>query len=203
MTGVLLALWLLAALLITPLELELQAALADSLTGQACLRIWRVPLHAGFRTSRAGNGLRIWLRGQRLDTPERPAPPVNPTRLKVLLGTLLRSDHARRMLLRGVHLRQGMLQARLSLRDAAKTALVCGAANLIQTFFPGKLRTEVLPDFWSGHSAFALRLNLEVRLGTLVGAALLTLAAAVLEALEPRAKKEKGEEDAWSIPLEK
>ena len=133
----------------------------------------------------------------------RPAPPVNPTQLKVLLGTLLRSDHARRMLLRGVHLRQGMLQARLSLRDAAKTALVCGAANLVQTFFPGKLQTEVLPDFWSGHSAFALRLNLEVRLGTLVGAALLTLAAAVLEALEHRAKKEKGEEDAWSIPLEK
>lgn len=191
MTGWLLVGWLAAALLATPLRLEAAAGITEQLSGQACLHIWGVPVRWSFRTSQADGRLHMLVRGCRVEAPEHPAPPVDASRAQVVLGTLLRTDHARKLLRQGIHLQRLHVQALLALQDAGKTAVLCGMLNLLNGLLPRRVVLNVQPDFWSSHSAFTLNLALETRLAVLVEAAVLTAVAWLDETMEKHRKREE------------
>ena len=99
----------------------------EGVTGQARLKVWGIPLRWAFRTRQEGGRLRLLVRGRRIHTGERQAPPITPGRAKVWLGTLLRTDKARKWLFNGIHLIHCEAKIRLALSDAAQTALLSGA----------------------------------------------------------------------------
>ncbi len=181
---------LLAALLATPLELQLVLSAGESVTGQARLWVWGVPLRWAFRTQREKHRLRLLVRGGRVHTGERQAPTIAPSRAKVWLGTLLRTDRARKWLLNGIRLTHCDARLRLAMRDAAKTAVLTGALAALSGLLPQRLRLRVAPDFWGEHSAFFLRLGLVTHLGTLAVTGLLLLSAWAAERREHRNDRE-------------
>ena len=181
---------LVVAWMATPLELSLVLSAGEGATGQARLKVWGIPLRWAFRTRQEGGRLRLLVRGRRIHTGERQAPPITPGRAKVWLGTLLRTDKARKWLFNGIHLIHCEAKIRLALSDAAQTALLSGALTTLGGWLPGKVQLHVIPDFWSGHSAFALRAPVATRLGTLVITAALVLAAWIGERAEHPKHKE-------------
>ena len=110
---------------------------------------------------------------------------------QVVLGTLLRTDHARKLLRQGIHLQRLHVQALLALQDAGKTAVLCGMLNLLNGLLPRKVVLNVQPDFWSSHSAFTLNLALETRLAVLAEAAVLAAVAWLDETMEKHRKREE------------
>ena len=102
----------------------------------------------------------------------------------------LRTDKSRKLLFNGIHLIHCEAKIRLALSDAAQTALLSGALTTLGGWLPGKVQLHVIPDFWSGHSAFALRAAVATRLGTLVITAALVLAAWIGERAEHPKHKE-------------
>lgn len=189
MNPLLLCLMMVAGLA-TPLELSLALSVGEGATGQARLSVWGIPLHWAFRTHQEGGRLRLMVRGRRLHTGEHQAQPITSARVKVWLGTLLRTDKARKCFFNGVHLTEGDVKLRLALSDAAKTAVLSGALTTLGGWLPDTLHLRVIPDFWSEHSAFSMRLALATRLGTLVLTAVLMLVAWLGERAEHPQHKE-------------
>ena len=103
------------------------------------------------------------------------------SRGSLLLGTLLRADHTRRFLLR--HMRLEMLDVLLLLRteDAARTALLSGAAQGLLQCIPAahqkNVCIRVLPDFFRAHTTVQARCIIRIRLGILLLTAGMLLAA--------------------------
>ena len=83
------------------------------------------------------------------------------------------------------------VQALLALRDAGKTAVLCGTLNLLKGLLPRRVVLNVQPDFWSSHSAFTLNLALETRLAVLAEAAVLAAVAWLGETMEEHRKREE------------
>ena len=71
---------LVVAWMATPLELSLVLSAGEGATGQARLKVWGIPLRWAFRTRQEGGRLRLLVRGRRIHTGERQAPPITPGR---------------------------------------------------------------------------------------------------------------------------
>lgn len=147
-------------------------------------------LRWAFRTRQKAAITADWYGGRRIHTGEASGASHYARRAKVWLGTLLRTDKARKWLFNGIHLIHCEAKIRLALSDAAQTALLSGALTTLGGWLPGKVQLHVIPDFWSGHSAFALRAAVATRLGTLVITAALVLAAWIGERAEHPKHKE-------------
>lgn len=180
MTIALLCILLMTLLLAAPLEASLRLTLGEQLSGQACLRIWGCPCRWVFRTGAQGGRLRLLVRGGMHLRAEHPAAPPD-NRAQLVLGAVVRSNHARRLLRRGVQLEHGRLDMRLSLRDAAHTAWLTGLAAVARELLPGRVTVRVTPDFWHGHSTLGGEAALRTRAGVLAAAALLGWAAWIRE----------------------
>lgn len=100
-----------------------------------------------------------------------------------LIGTALRTDTARRFLVR--HTRLISLQAllRLGLNSAAQTAVLTGLLQQIALLLPAKADIRIQPDFLSDTKLQA-RCILFWHLGTLLITAAMALTAYFLEARE-------------------
>lgn len=100
-----------------------------------------------------------------------------------LLGTVLRTDKARRFLLH--HTRFISLQALISLglQDAASTALVTGLLRLLAPFLPRRADVRVQPNF-IGPTRIQARCILFFHLGTILITAAMGLAAYLMESRE-------------------
>ena len=170
MSPYLLGALLLAAVLMTPLRLEAELTLGEALSGQVVLRAWGAPLRWAFRTGESGGALRLLIRGGRRDAPEHPARPAWSPGIRVLAGTALRCDQARRLLRRGVRLLGLKAQVRLAGASAARVAWGTGALQAAAAWLPPQARLCCAPDFWSGRGALSLRAAAEARLGVLFAA---------------------------------
>lgn len=100
-----------------------------------------------------------------------------------ILGTLLRTDRARRFLFRHVDIIsvQGLL--RLGLQSAAFTAVYAGLLQILAQLLPGKADIRVQPDFLHP-TRLQLRCIVFFHLGTLLITAGMTLWAYYLETHE-------------------
>lgn len=130
---------LVVAWMATPLELSLVLARGGS-HGPGALKGLGHSLRWAFRTRQEGGRLRLLVRGRRIHTGEHQAPPITPGRAKVWLGTLLRTDKARKWLFNGIHLIHCEAKIRLALSDAAQTALLSGALTTLGGWWPGKVQ---------------------------------------------------------------
>lgn len=162
----------------------------DSVTqGQVSAGVWplmhRIPFRI-LRTPRGGHQLIF-------PGPARPPAPANPRNMKsalVILGTLLRTDHARKLLLGGTQLIQFTLQLHLSLSDAAHTAMAVGAVQqlfrLLPRRFRRRARLSVQPDFLMHRSCWQGQCIVVIPLGILIITGGMLLTAYLMERREHR-----------------
>lgn len=183
-------LWLIAVLLLaTPVRLEIHIDAAKKIAVRLLGRVWGVPFRRRMELRR--HGLKAQLYTQIEQGPFREPPEEQVRRGMVLLGTLLRTDKARRSLFRAMEPLQ--LDARLAVgcQDASHTALASGMAAGVVRLLPRRLqrvsRIRVAPDFLHQQTRLQARCIIFFHLGSLLPAAALTLAAAFLEYREHRA----------------
>ena len=119
--------------------------------------------------------------------------PANPRKMKsalVILGTLLRTDRARKLLLGGTQLIQFTLQLRLSLSDAAHTAMAVGAIQQLLRLLPRRFRRRaclsVQPDFLMRRSCWQGQCIVVIPLGILIITGGMLLTAYLMERREHR-----------------
>jgi len=108
-----------------------------------------------------------------------------------LVGTLLRTDKARRFLFRPIHLVRLQALLRIGLHDAAHTALLSGLLQQFARMLPAHTDIRIQPDFLTPTHLQA-RCILFFHLGTLLIIAAMVLAAYLLESREhpaPQAKE--------------
>lgn len=181
-----------AALLFCPLKIRL--TLRRHALPEGVLEVHYLLLHLHFpfrvtQTPRGGHQLTFLPRRPR-EKP-RPASPSQVQQGAVLLGTFLRADHARRFLLRHLHLHFLRGTVRLALQDAAGCALICGALWSLIALMPPRLqdriRLHVQPDFFTGHSSYALQGMISIQTGILLIIGGLTLLSWLLERREHHA----------------
>lgn len=180
MTIALLCVLLITLVLAAPLEASLSLTLGEQLSGQLRLSVWGMPCRWVFRTGAQGGKLRLLVRGGTHRQGEHPAAPPD-DRAQTALGAVVRSNHARHLLRRGVQLEHGCLEVRLALGDAARTARLTGLAAVVRELLPGRIGLRVVPDFWSDHSTLGGEATLRTRAGVLAAAALLGWAAWMME----------------------
>ena len=126
--------------------------------------------------------LRIWGLGRRWQPRIAPGMPAQPKPLLRSLGSLWRSDRARRLLrLDGQFRLQAMLH--LSLDDAAYTALLTGLLQQAARFLPQQADIRIQPEF-IGRTRLQARCIVFLHLGTLLITAAMLLTAYVLEGRE-------------------
>lgn len=151
---------LLFVLFITPVELTLLWQQGLSIR----LRIWGISLH-------------------------RPVPPpkqeqgIPHQQFMRLLGTVLRTDKARRFLFRHVQFRRLQALISLGMQDAAKTALSTGLLRQLAAFLPPSADVRVQPNF-IGSTRVQARCILFFHLGTIIITAGMGLWAYLLESRE-------------------
>lgn len=104
------------------------------------------------------------------------------------LGTMLRTDFARHYLKRHMQIVQLDALIRLSMQDAARTAIVSGmlhwAAQAVYSLAKGRARIAVVPAFFAEHSSAEVRCILFFRLGHMIIVGMAALAAWMLERRE-------------------
>lgn len=126
--------------------------------------------------------LRIWGLGRRWQPRIAPGMPAQPKPLLRSLGSLWRSDRARRLLrLDGQFRLQAMLH--LGLDDAAYTALLTGLLQQLARFLPQQADIRIQPEF-IGRTRLQVRCIVFLHLGTLLITAAMLLTAYVLEGRE-------------------
>lgn len=180
---------LLLALMLTPVCFAVTLR-HDGLTqGAFRLGVWplmhRIPFRI-LRTPRGGHQLIF-------PGPARPPAPANPRKMKsalVALGTLLRTDHARKLLLGGTQLVQFTLNLRLSLSDAARTAMTVGAVQQLLRLLPRRFhrraQLRVQPDFLLHRSCWQGQCIVVIPLGILIITGGMLLIAFLMERREHR-----------------
>lgn len=181
-------LWLTVLLLATPVRLTAELRWLDAADLALCWRIWGVPLRQRMHLYPAGGRQRLTM--QTGDLPPREPPPEKLRRALAALGTLLRTDKARRWFLRIIRLERLDALFSPSLQDASATALVGGLAAGLAALVPRRhrkrIRLRVQPDFFTGRTSLQARCIIFFHLGSLLPAAAMVLAAALLEAREHR-----------------
>lgn len=100
-----------------------------------------------------------------------------------ILGTILRTDKARRFLLRHITLVRLQAGVRLSLQDAARTAVLTGLLQQLARLLPQRVEVRVRPEFL-GPTRLQGRCILFFHLGTIIITAAMALTAYLLEARE-------------------
>lgn len=100
-----------------------------------------------------------------------------------LLGTLLRTNHARRFLLRHTQLISFQALLRPGLQDAASTALLTGFLRQLSSLLPSKADVRIQPNF-TGTTQLQARCILFFHLGTILVTAVMVLCAYVAESRE-------------------
>lgn len=183
-------LWMLLILLLaTPVRLEIHIDAAKNVSVRLLGRVWGLPFRRRMELRR--QGLKMQLFTQVEQEPFRKPPEDQLRRGMVLLGTLLRTDKARRSLLRAIDLLQLDVRLAIGFQDASVTALATGMAAGVVRLLPRKLqqasRIRIAPDFLRQRTQAQVRCIIFFHLGSLLPAAALTLAAAFLEAREHRA----------------
>lgn len=181
-----------AALLLAPLQIHLRIHRYAHPEGVLEVRYLLVHLRFPFRvtmTSRGGHQLTFLPR--RFREKPHPASPTQVQRGAVLLGTFLRANHARRFLRRHLHLHTLQGALRLSLQDAAGCALICGALRSLAALLPprvqNKIRLQIQPDFFTGHSSYVLQGMISIQMGILLITGGLTLLSWLMECREHHA----------------
>ncbi|MBR4081698.1 MAG: hypothetical protein IKK21_07955 [Clostridia bacterium] len=181
-------LWLIVLLLATPVRLTAELRWLDNADLSLCWRIWGIPFRQRIRLYPAGGQQHLTM--QTGDLPPREPPPEKLRRALAALGTLLRTDKARRWLPRVIHLER--LDALFSpgMQDASLTALVSGLTAGLAAFVSRRhrqrIRLRVQPDFFTGRTSLQARCIIFFHLGSLLPAAAMVLAAALMEAREHR-----------------
>lgn len=141
-------------------------------------RIWNIQL------IRTEQGHRLQFSDERHSSPM-DAAQFRHSRGHSLAQAFFRADKARRFLLSHIHLEA--LDALLFLRteDAARSALICGAAQGMLACIPSRyrknMRIQVLPEFFRSHSSVRARCIIRFRLGTIILTAGMLLAAYIRE----------------------
>lgn len=171
-----------------PVTIRTDVHWQDAVDVVALVRVWGVPMRFRRVLQRTGKGHRLF--ALHPTQPPQETPPPRIRRGMALVGALLRGDYARRFLAHHVHLRALDALAVLSLEDAAATAMLAGAARSLALLVPRRwrqrVRLRVQPGFPARKSSLRARCILSFRLGSLLVAAALALAAYALEAREHR-----------------
>lgn len=179
-------------LLATPVEIVAVGQWRGDASALLTVRVWGLPFTLRTRTRRTRAGHRITILPRRQGERPHDAPPERVRSGLILLGALLRSNHGRAILWRGV--RRVDVAARLSLSDAARTAVASGALSGTFRTLPQEVRRRihlrVTPDFFAQGGQVSGKCILFFHLGTLLAAAALLLSATMLEAKEHAAPKE-------------
>lgn len=202
--GILMAVY---ALLITPLRLRVDVAAGAHLSGAAVLKIWGFRLQASMGLVRNDQG-KLLLAFRRKDSPKQHSGSIGDTwqKLQYAFRFLKTSNRTRGFFAKTITILFVGLRARISLPNAAHTALGSGAASVVLSILRQRLhskgvpcRLEVWPDFEQKPCAAQLSCILFMRLGNLLfGCA---MAGAALLAARIREKRRE-EEHAWSTPSE-
>ena len=173
--------WLLLLLaLITPVTLRLDVRYVRSLDLLAAIRVWGLGPDLRFRVEKTTQGHRLFRVDKRGGLrPVRSASASSTPPAHTILRALLRGDRARRLLLRGVSLRQLDIALTVSLGNAARTALTAGTVQSLWRALPARwrrmARLQVRPDFLNGQGGAQARCMVFFHLGTLLLTAVMLL----------------------------
>ncbi|MCH5288076.1 MAG: hypothetical protein J1E43_11725 [Christensenellaceae bacterium] len=180
-----LALLMLYLLLITPVTLRLDLRLAGETDVLLAARLWGLGPNLRFRLRRTEQGHRVFRVDKKgRETPLKAAPsPGKPA--MTALRTILRGDHARQLLFRGITLLRLDAAVNVSLGDAARTALTAGTLQSLWRALPcawrRRARLQVRPDFLNGRGSLQARCIVFFHLGTLILTAALLLLSLRME----------------------
>ena len=124
-----------------------------------------------------------------------PAAASHMQRGMTILGTCLRTDKARHLLLQHIRLLSLKVFFRPALADAAHCALLSGLLQSLTAFIPPdarqRVRIVIQPDFFTGHTVWHGRCMVSVPLGILLITGVLVLTAYIQERKkhQPRMKE--------------
>lgn len=137
-------------------------------------------------------GLRLWGIGRSFTVDVTPSGHSMPhQQFMRILGTLLRTDKARRFLFRHTHLLCLQALLRIGLHDAARTALLSGLLQQFTRILPAHADVRIQPDFLTP-TRLQARCILFFHLGTILIIAAMVLTAYLLESREHPASQTKG-----------
>ena len=187
--GMVIILILLPLLMLLPLRLSLRVSRAAGTQGTLGVGMGPLRLTFPFRVERdARGGHRLVFLPRRTAEKPRPASPAGMQRGTAMAGAFLRADRARRLLLRHTHLIDLTMRARLSLSDAASTAVITGLLRALTAFLPPSLRgrthLSLQPDFLAPRTVVQFRCMVSLRLGILLITGGMTLTSWMLEKRE-------------------
>ena len=172
-------------LCITPVTLRLDIRCAQAAEALLAPRFWGLGPTLRFRLEKTEQGhqaYRIGSSGQRI--PLRSGAASMKQNLP-LLRTLLRGNHARQLLFRGLTLLRLDVALNISLDNAARTALTAGSLQSLWRALPcswrKRARLQVRPDFLSGQGSVQARWIVFFHLGTLILTAALLLMSYLTE----------------------
>ena len=180
-------LWMLLILLLaTPVRLTIEAHYAAGLTLQLLWRVWGLPFRRRIDWRRDAHGSHLLTQFEEQAPHEPPSEQVR--RFLVAMGTLLRTDKARRSFFRALMVRRLDARINMGLKDASSTAVAAGIMDALMLLLPQRIRQvariRVTPDFLRQRTALQARCIIFFHLGSLLPAAAMTLAAAMMEARE-------------------
>ena len=177
--------WMIILLVLaTPVQLTADLHWAEAADLSLCWRIWGIPLRQRMRLFPTGRGHRLTTQTE--DQPPHAPAPEKLRRGMALIGTVLRTDKARRWLQRAIRLRRLDALISVGTGSAAVTAVVSGLASGITRLASRQARIRIRPDFLTGRTEINARCIIFFHLGSLLPSAAMTLWAAFLEAREHR-----------------
>ncbi len=204
--GILMAVY---ALLITPLHLRIDVAVGKHLSGALVLRVWGLRMQANLGLLRDDAG-QLHLAFRMKGSPKQHSGSVIGTwrRILKIIRFVKETELLQTHFSRTLDIMYVGLRTRLGFSDAARTALIYGAASILMNIWQQKLNLRGIPshlrawpDFEGNPCAAQLSCILFMRLGNLlVGCALAGFAA--FRARRREKKWNHEEERAWSTPSE-
>lgn len=151
----------------------------------ARIYLWGVRMDLKLRILRENKDWKVLLLTRQGQFKELRAKPGLVRQSAVSLKTFLRSDKARRFLLRHVDVQALHAWLRLSLSNAARTAMLTGALQVLQGMLPPavrkRVRIRIQPDFMQHETLLQARCIVFFRLGTLLMTVAMVLAAYWME----------------------
>lgn len=176
----------LLAALTAPIHVRIDVLWQEGFEMDMWLRVWGLPFGQSLRIGDRSGPKGIFM----LPEGDGDSPATALRKRLADIGSVLRGKWARRYLQRHVQVKQLDACIRICLSDAARTALMTGAArSLAQTVMRrGKriARIAVFPDFIAGRSSMEARCILRFRLGHMIPVCIAALASWLMERREHR-----------------
>lgn len=191
--------WILFFLLViafAPMRLIINVWHSTLTDVQVRIFLWGVGINLRFRMLRAEAGRQVLFIDRHDHARPIRARPGQVRQGVSLLRAFFRSDTARRLLLRHIDLQSLQIAFRLGLANAARTAVLTGAIQVLQQMVPERMRKRICvyarPDFVREETLTQARCIVFFHLGTLLITAAMALAAYWLErrARTPQTVKE-------------